>query len=143
MALEFIYSWITDACRKNRFGSLLRSQYGMVTSHMHHPRVPQINLCKYLVYGRCRSKHDLPHPIISLFFFRTLEHPRSPNKLPITTKIPHNPPAVHFHSRRRKQVRLSIDIRDIVELSFYHIHMFMDHCPSQHPGTRGFSVDSS
>jgi len=87
------------------------------------------------------SNHDLPPPIISWFLFRILEHPRAPNRLTTTRNPSQKPPAVHFHSRSR-QVRLSIDIRYNLELSFNDIRMYMDHYPSQHPGTQRFSVGS-
>ena len=91
-------------------------------------------------WRRCRPNHDLPHPIISLLLLRTLEHPCSPNRLSTTRYSFQNPPAVHFPSRR--QVRLSINIRYTVELSFNDICMYMDHYPSQHPSTWRFSVGS-
>jgi len=49
-------------------------------------------------WHRCRSNHDLPHPIISLFLFRILEHTCSSNRLATTRHSFQNPPAVHFAS---------------------------------------------
>jgi len=87
-------------------------------------------------WHHCHSKHDLPHPVISLFLFRIMEHPCFPNRLASTRYSFQNPPTTDFASRR--QVQLSINIQYTVELSFNDVRMYMDHCPSQHPGTRGF-----
>jgi hypothetical protein len=91
-------------------------------------------------WPRCRPNHDLPHPVISLLLLRTLEHPCSPNRLVTTRYSFQNPLSVHFSSRR--QARLSINIQYTLELPFNDIRMYMDHRPSQHPGTGGFSVGS-
>ena len=74
--------------------------------------------------------------------FLTLEHPLSPNRLP-TPKFHHKPCAVHFQVRGRNQMwRYLIVIQYPLELSFHNIHMYIDHCPSEHPSTWGFSVGS-
>ena len=57
---------------------------------------PEISNLIPAFWRRCGPNHDLPHPIILLSLFRTLEHPCSPNGLATTYQKPRS---VHFHSR--------------------------------------------